>query len=190
MKPLNPTLRLLGASVARTVNLNRGSDPTLIADIRALIDQIEIARPISITLDSDRFSEKKLSRKQKLNVFRVVQEQLGNIAKFSGATAAKIGLRIADRKIFLYIHDNGRPVDPSLKEKGICVADILGCAEMNDGQAVLEITPAAGSILRVEFSYEEQLTATIPVFRGLFAYRSPFRRPAGRDRPSRGPARA
>lgn len=134
------------------------SHPALVLDIEALVYQIEAARAIVISLDSRNFSERGLSKKMKLNVYRVVQEQLGNIAKFSRATEASISLRNADHKIVLDIRDNGKPADLSQRNNGVCIADVLTCAEMNNGCAILDSGPGIGSRLHVEFSIRRSET--------------------------------
>jgi len=135
-------------------------DRTLIPDIKMLIDRIETAKAINISLDTKTFSEKALSKKMKLNVYRVIQEQLANIAKFSQATEASISLGTTDRKITLDIRDNGKPIDFSERKRGICVTDILVCAEMNDGHASLKAEPGMGSHLHVEFYLRSSTTRT------------------------------
>ncbi|HEV2479035.1 MAG TPA: hypothetical protein VGS79_05205 [Puia sp.] len=137
-----------------------GSDLTLVSDIEGLIDRIETARPIVISLDAKKFSERGLSKKMKLNVYRVIQEQLGNIAKFSRATETNISLHTAGRKIILDIRDNGKPPDLSQRNNGICITDVLACAEMNNGRAILDSKPGIGSLLHVEFSFHPAETRT------------------------------
>jgi len=126
-------------------------DLLLCLAIQTLIDQITIARPMNVSIDTETFYEKGLPKKVKLSVFRVIQEQFGNIVKYAYASEVKISLSRTDEKIYLVIHDNGQCFDISQKRNGVCMTDIVECTEMNNGKATIKSQPDLGNRLNAEF---------------------------------------
>jgi PAS domain S-box-containing protein len=142
-KVLRKLSRSLAAPARQDLHLNLA--------IETLIKQITIARPMTISLDTEAFYEKGLTKQVKLNVFRVIQEQFSNIVKYAYASEVHVYLRRTHEKIYLVIHDNGRILDTSQKSNGICITDIVECAAMNNGKATIKSGPDIGNRLNAEF---------------------------------------
>lgn len=53
-----------------------------------------------------------LDRDEELQVYRIIQEALHNIAKHAGAQACKVTIRSGEQRLFTEIKDNGRGFDP------------------------------------------------------------------------------
>ena len=53
-----------------------------------------------------------LEKRTKTTIFRVLQENLTNVARHSGATAADITLSVTEERLELTVRDNGRGIDP------------------------------------------------------------------------------
>jgi signal transduction histidine kinase len=129
-----------------------GDDLHLKSAIETLLNQITVAKAMNISFETGLFSEKGLPKKAKLNIFRVIQEQLNNIVKYANASEVYVSLRRTHQKAYLVIKDNGKGFDLSQKRNGICITDIIECAEMNNGQATLKSGPGTGCQLCAEFS--------------------------------------
>lgn len=136
--------KLLSGRVPQTMRLR--------SSVKTLIRQITTTRQMAILLDSRDFSEKGISRKVKLNVFRVIQEQLGNIVKYSNACEVTVSLRRTAETIYLVIRDNGWRINLSQKKGGLCITDIVECAEMNGGKAAIKFEEGVGNLLDVAFA--------------------------------------
>lgn len=135
-----------------------GDDLHLKSAIETLLGRITVAKPMTISFEAGMFSEKGLTKKAKLNIFRVVQEQLNNIVKYANASEVYVSLRRTHQKAYLVIQDNGKGFDLSQKRNGICITDIIECAEMNNGHATIRSGPGMGSQLRAEFSTDSPKT--------------------------------
>ncbi len=104
---------------------------------------------ISCALDS--FIENSVNDKFKLNVFRIVQEQLNNILKHAKATEVTISLSQNKKSIILSISDNGVGFDTVKKQKGIGVANIKSRSASYNGTADFVSQPGQGCVLTVTF---------------------------------------
>ena len=104
---------------------------------------------ISCTLES--FKEDSVNDKFKLNVYRIIQEQLTNILKHSRATEINISLLQNKRSIMLTISDNGIGFDTEKKQKGIGIANIKSRAVSYNGMAEFISQPDLGCVLTVRF---------------------------------------
>jgi PAS domain S-box-containing protein len=113
-------------------------------------DIMEVA-PVKIACALESFIEKSVDEKFKLNVFRIVQEQMNNILKHSKATEVKIILSQRKKAILLSIADNGVGFDTSKKQKGIGIANIKNRAASFNATADFVSEPGQGCILNVQF---------------------------------------
>lgn len=89
--------------------------------IYILIEDLITVYPIMIEFHQKNITERILTERAPLNIFRIVQEQLNNILKHSKATYALIGLFVHRKKLHLNIKDNGIGHDSFVptKEGGI-----------------------------------------------------------------------
>lgn len=158
----------------RELYLNRSSEYTLTAteDIRKLTkglttdiiknfglaeavenvirDTIEVTT-LKISFQSKGFIEKSVSDKFKLNVYRIVQEQLNNILKHAGATNVVIALLQNKKSLLLTISDNGVGFNTGQKRQGIGMDNILSRATSYNGIAEFISQPGQGCVLKVIF---------------------------------------
>jgi PAS domain S-box-containing protein len=79
-------------------------------------DTMEV-NPVNISCALENFTESNLNEKFKLNVYRMVQEQLNNILKHAKATEVVISLSKNKNCIQLTIRDNGVGFDTGKKQK-------------------------------------------------------------------------
>lgn len=107
--------------------------------------------PIKISTGLGSFSEKSVDNKFKLNIYRIVQEQLNNIIKHSDATEASITVMQSKKTITLKIADNGVGFDVSQKSNGIGLANIKSRAAAYNAKAVFSSAPGMGCELTVKF---------------------------------------
>ena len=101
--------------------------------------------------------EHSVNDKFKLNVFRIVQEQLNNILKHAKATEVSISLLQNKRSIMLVISDNGVGFDTGKKRKGIGVANINSRAASYNGTADFASQPGQGCVLTATFPVTDML---------------------------------
>ena len=108
--------------------------------------------PVNIFLELAGFREHTVSNKFKLDVFRIVQEQLNNILKHARATEVTISLFQIKKSITLSISDNGVGFDTNEKLKGNGIINIKNGAAFYNGTADFVSQHGRGCILTVTFS--------------------------------------
>ncbi len=87
---------------------------------------------------------------KKLAILRIVQEQLTNIIKHSGATLVLVRIASTTKTVDLVIEDNGRGFNVSTAKKGFGLANIYNRAEYYHANLVLHSFPGKGTSLRLE----------------------------------------
>jgi PAS domain S-box-containing protein len=119
-------------------------------------DTMEVNK-VKISNALDNLIENRVNETFKLNVFRIVQEQLNNILKHAKATEVTISLSQNKNSITLCISDNGIGFDTGKKRDGIGIANIMSRAEANHGVAEFVSQPGEGCILTVVFPITDSL---------------------------------
>ena len=117
-------------------------------------DTMEV-NPVKISCEFGHFKEDSVNDKFKLNIFRIVQEQLNNILKHAKALKVTISLTQNKKVIKLAISDNGVGFDPSKKQKGIGIANIKSRAAAYNGAADFISQPGQGCVLNVAFPFND-----------------------------------
>ena len=127
-------------------------------------DTMEVS-PVKISFELKNFSEDSVNNKFKLNIFRIVQEQLSNILKHANAKEVSIALLQNKKSIILTIADNGVGFDTDKKQKGIGIANTKNRAASYDGTADFVSKPGQGCVLTVTFPVKKPLPdkALLPV---------------------------
>ncbi|SKA15126.1 hybrid sensor histidine kinase/response regulator [Sediminibacterium ginsengisoli] len=119
--------------------------------IDGLVEDILLANE-SMTIDffADAFYEEDINYEFKLNIFRIVQEQMNNIIKHAQASHITIEL-YRQKNITLSIQDNGKGFNPAEKRKGIGLNNIVSRAELYGGTIELKTSPGQGCRLHIAF---------------------------------------
>ncbi len=113
-------------------------------------DTMEV-NPIKISCALGSFIENSVTDKFKLNMLRIVQEQLNNILKHAGATKVAIRLLQNKKSTILSISDNGIGFDTAKKRTGIGVDNIKSRAQSYNGIADFVSAAGHGCVLTVTF---------------------------------------
>lgn len=116
-------------------------------------DTMEV-NPVKISCAFEGFTEQRVNDKFKLNVYRILQEQLNNILKHAKATKVAISLSQNKKNITLTISDNGVGFDMGKKRTGIGIDNIKSRAASYNGTADFISQPGQGCVLIVTFPYK------------------------------------
>jgi PAS domain S-box-containing protein len=119
--------------------------------IQTLADDTMEISDVQINCEFSGFIETEWNQKFKLNLFRIVQEQLNNILKHAKATSITIKLLKTTLSVTLTITDNGIGYNTEMKRKGIGVANIKSRAATYNGVASFVSEKNKGCTLRVSF---------------------------------------
>jgi two-component system sensor histidine kinase UhpB len=115
-----------------------------------LIENLTIAPELKIKIKANDQHIENVSNNKKLIMYRIVQEQLNNILKHSGATEALIELKTIRNWIHLNIKDNGVGFDTRKKSRGIGLNNIISRVEMQNGNMEIISAPGKGCLLKIE----------------------------------------
>ena len=113
---------------------------------------MELAGTLKLSFNH-KVEDELLSSGKKITLFRIVQEQLKNIIKYSKATTTEISLHSTEDNVVLVMKDDGKGFDPKQTRQGIGLSNIHERARIYNGTAEIKSSSGAGCTL----------TAAIPV---------------------------
>lgn len=126
-------------------------DLGLVDSINELIEAFMRTKVVRIEFEHIEFDEQLLPENQKLSLFRIVQEQLNNIIKHSGAQNVCIKLFCKIDELILEIKDDGKGFNTDSMRRGIGILNIKNRAELFNGEAEISSKPGEGCALKVSF---------------------------------------
>lgn len=85
-----------------------------------------------------------LSDDLKLNIYRIVQEQLNNILKYAEAKKINISIEVKSKNISTIIEDDGKGFDVYTKREGIGISNMINRAESFNGSVEINSKPGKG----------------------------------------------
>lgn len=121
----------------------------------SLINSVKAARGFDISLEVKGFENKKIQTDIQLNLYRVLQEQLNNIVKYSKAKKVDVQLTCIDNKARLFIADDGVGFDPSAIKNGIGLENIRRRTKLFNGHVEINSAPGKGCKVLVELPFQK-----------------------------------
>ena len=104
---------------------------------------------IAVISDID-VSDETLEERTSINVFRMLQESLTNVARHSGADKVEVTLAQRSTTLILEVHDNGRGMDPGKgQEMGHGLVGIRERSLLLGGHMEIDATPGTGFSLKI-----------------------------------------
>ena len=85
----------------------------------------------------------------KLNIFRIVQEQIMNILKHACASVANVTIGLVDRALLIKITDNGKGFNPLTRRKGIGITNMINRVESYNGDVLIDSNPGEGCTIEI-----------------------------------------
>lgn len=124
----------------------------LIESIQSLAEDIMKVNPIKIILKTTNFSQNILNEKFKLNLFRIVQEQINNILKHSQAREVRIHFEQSPQQLFLSVTDDGIGFNTNDKSMGVGISNIYSRTALYKGSVLLKSSPGNGCQMNLSFN--------------------------------------
>lgn len=116
--------------------------------LQDLIDEVSLGSGFEVQLLIDKnYTEK--DKTQELMLYRIVQEQLNNITKYSKANKTVITLKTDNGNLFLSVKDNGVGFDTKQVNKGIGLRNISNRVDFYAGSMNIISAPGMGCTLEV-----------------------------------------
>jgi len=88
----------------------------------------------------------------KVNVYRIIQEALQNINKYSKALHAQVAIKLENQNISISVTDDGIGFNTHLAAQGIGLKNLKKRSEMLNGTLDIDSAPGEGTSIKVEFS--------------------------------------
>lgn len=89
----------------------------------------------------------------KLNVYRIIQEQINNIVKHADAKNVSVSIETDSRAINIQVTDDGKGFDPDKKRKGIGISNMINRIESFNGEMKIETSPGNGCKTMIRMPY-------------------------------------
>jgi len=115
-----------------------------------LINNINDHKRFDIKLQIDPIEQNQMPADLKINLYRILQEQLNNVVKYAQATELSISLTADEDFIRLLISDNGKGFDPKAQSNGIGLENIRRRTKLFSGEFTLNTSPGNGCEVIVE----------------------------------------
>jgi len=133
---------------------------TLAEAIDKLLDDINPDGQFNIqfTFDKEILSAT-ISQEIKLNIYRILQEQLKNITRYSKASEIKVELKTKNNRIHMTIADNGVGFELNKIKPGIGLTNMRKRAELFSGKFIIDAAPQKGCIVTVEIPFPDTKAA-------------------------------
>jgi two-component system sensor histidine kinase UhpB len=134
-------------------------DITLFHAIEELFTDIRTTTSLQLKFFGTNYNEKEIDKNINLMFYRIIQEQINNVVKHSGAKNVSVKLGATTNTVFLTIQDDGVGFDSNKTSGGVGLRNINNRVDFYDGTTRILSAPGEGCTLRV----------TIPVRQAVLA---------------------
>lgn len=146
------------------------NDISLVESLKELLASVQaVSDNIFFTFTSNLTCEKQLDTQLRLNVYRIVQEQVNNILKHANASDVSVSLTNDHNTLTLAIEDNGCGFDTSAHTPGIGVSNIINRVEAFQGTVNFDTLPGDGCTLIVTLPLATHQVKSRSFFRKIAA---------------------
>ena len=132
-------------------------DISLVESVKDISNDIMQVHTLKIEFHAAGFKEKNLNEKFKLNLFRIVQEQINNTIKHAQASKVRIDFKETKDQVSVSICDNGVGFDTSVSRKGVGITNLISRAELYKGKVSIASAPGEGCAVTITFKKTDLL---------------------------------
>jgi PAS domain S-box-containing protein len=125
-------------------------DNSLKETFSTLLKSINLNNQYQVNFTIKKVDELSITGDVQLNLYRILQEQLNNIMKYSKATVIDVSLLLDNDAIQLRICDNGIGFDTKTNRNGIGLGNMKKRAQLFSGNFFLKSSPGNGCEITVE----------------------------------------
>ncbi len=118
--------------------------------LQELAENAKLFNNLQVQLFFDeKYNEKNIDKNKELTLYRIVQEQMNNIAKYALANIVVITFKTDNDNLVLSVADDGVGFDVKQKSKGIGLKNISSRVEFHSGKMNVISAPGQGCTLEV-----------------------------------------
>ena len=89
----------------------------------------------------------------KLNIYRIIQEQINNIVKHASPQEIDISVQAEHNALHIEMKDDGQGFDVNMKRKGIGISNMMNRIESFNGQMLIESSIGNGCTVQIDIPY-------------------------------------
>jgi len=120
--------------------------------VQSLLDRLRENTSINTLFTYD-IAERELTDDLKLNIYRIIQEQINNIVKYASAANVNITIEAKPAGLHIELMDDGVGFDPTRKRSGIGLSNMMNRIESFNGQMILESAVGEGCSIRIDIPF-------------------------------------
>lgn len=94
-------------------------------------------------------SDKIIPDDVKLNIYRIIQEQMNNILKYAGAETMCVSVKVEWNNILIRIEDDGKGFDAEKRRDGIGISNMINRVESFNGEIEIISSPGNGCRINI-----------------------------------------
>jgi PAS domain S-box-containing protein len=117
--------------------------------IQSLVDRLNDTTSIQ-TVFSYNVNDPVVDDDLKLNIYRIVQEQINNILKHADASRVNIAVTADETSFCVEITDNGKGFDPGKARTGVGISNMINRVQSFNGELEIESSPENGTKLSIK----------------------------------------
>jgi two-component system NarL family sensor kinase len=120
--------------------------------VQSLLDSLRENTLINTAFNYD-VGNQELSDDLKLNIYRIIQEQINNIVKHASPGKIVISLKARHNALHIEMKDDGKGFDVKKKRKGIGLSNMMNRIESFNGQMFIESSLGQGCSVQIDIPY-------------------------------------
>jgi len=120
--------------------------------VQTLLDRLRDNTSINTVFTYD-IAERELADDLKLNIYRIIQEQIHNIVKYASAGNVNIIIEAKLAGLHIEMKDDGAGFDLTRKRSGIGLSNMMNRIESFNGQMILESAVGEGCSIRIDIPF-------------------------------------
>lgn len=139
------------SKLSRALDTSELNDLSLKDSIKIFTQDIIRKHSLKIRCKFNNLNEWRLGKNLKVNIFRIVEEQLTNIIEHAKASIVCIDFIQFENEISVMIRDNGIGYDTDKQQNGMGITNIIGRTELYNGRISINSAPGKGCRLQILF---------------------------------------
>ncbi len=122
--------------------------------VQSLLDSLHTQLGIQTSMEYD--VKHIIDDDQKLNIYRIFQEQFNNIIRHAQAKQVNVELKSDGKLVTIMITDDGKGFDLNLQRKGIGLTNMINRVELFYGKVVIITAPGKGCIMQISMPLQTE----------------------------------